>query len=584
MNAPHDFNRLADMREAEPIQPEPPEPFEHDTTPTPWPDDCLPGSMQQAASAISEHVIAPEALAGMAVLAAVAHVAQRIANAQHPSAAVDIMPCSLFALSLANSGDRKSAAFNLATRPITRSEIEERQKHQIIKDDIEREAAAAKPTEREAIRQTLPRDPRTLYTEATLEKIVRDYVKGSRPAMSWSTDEGAQFFGGHTMKSDTRAGALGALTRLFDGRGVERDRIGLESGSGVRFNVRFGLFLSAQPSVVLSSLSDPLLREQGLLPRFLLSAPATMAGTRLLTPDDLTRRADADSRLGRYWSTLEQMNQAREETDEYGGLVLPAVALTPEAVADWLEHFNRTERRLDPMDGDLTGSLQAFGGRGGELTARVAAVFAVWRHYEEGGEVLQVGADDMRRACRLVDYSLAEWLRISDTVALSAKECDAFELLKFLQRDPAKWATFTKTEAATKGHRPLRKDKDRRNAALDELVKRRWLVFDGERFRLPEFSFSQVAKAKTANSANRKGENGGVISQISRISLSHEPKTVFQTPPAAVDPAVGEGSNGHDLPSDFADDQNDTPPAPPISQSGDEWVAAYNAADTGETF
>ncbi|NWK77226.1 DUF3987 domain-containing protein [Aquitalea sp. LB_tupeE] len=538
-----------------------PEPFERDSEPTPWPADCLPGAMQQAAQAIAEHVQAPEPLAAMAVLAAVAHVAQRIANADHPK--MGAMPSSLFVLSLANSGDRKSATFSLATRPIDKAEVEQRQHHRSQTEAIEREAATAKPQERESILQDKPRDPRTIYSEATLEKVVRDFVKGSRPALSWSSDEAGQFFGGHTMKSDTMMAALGTLTRLFDGKGVERDRVGAESGSGFRPNVRFGLFLSGQPSVIASSLANPMLRGQGLLPRFILSCPASMAGERFLDESALEQRTDRDQRLIHYWATLGRMNQYPESLDQYGGLDLPSATLTPDATALWLNFYNATEARQAPLVGDLTGSLQAFGGRAGELAVRVATVFAVWRHFERLDDDLQVLGEDMARACRLVGYSLAEWLRLSETTQLSATERDARDLLAFLQRDTGKWASFTKTAAAQKGYRPLRDDKDRRNAALDELVRRRWLSFDGSRFTLAKDQSQGVAKAKTANSANSWGVAGSEISQISQISLSHPPKPSFSEPVLSSPPPV-----------------TTAPPAPELDcQSLDDWNAAYEAAD-----
>lgn len=458
-----------------------PEPFERDTLPTQWPANCLPGAMQQAAQAIAEHVQAPEPLAAMAVLAAVAHIAQRTANADHPK--MGPMPCSLFVLSLANSGDRKSACFSLATRPIDSAEKEARQKHKQDYDAAMQERKASRKKEEEPTNE-LPSDPRTLYSDSTLEKIARDFVQGSRPALSWSSDEAAQFFDGHSMKAETRAGALGVLTRLFDGRGVERDRVGQGLGSGYRFDVRFGLFLSGQPSVIASSLNDPLLREQGLLPRFILSSPTSLAGERFLDEASLSKRADADARLGQYWRILAKMNHAPWPTNDYDGLVLPTATITPEAKARWLVFYNATEGRLSPENGDLTGSLQAFGGRAGELALRVATVFAVWRYYENAADTLEVLPDDIDRAAALVNYSLAEWLRLSTGHQLSATERDARDLLAFLQKKPEQWTCFTRQQLAQRGPGKLRSDSKRRTAALGELNRRKWLVFDGTHFTL----------------------------------------------------------------------------------------------------
>lgn len=494
-----DFEHLSHAREAEPIQLVPPEPFERDTEPTPWPDDCLPGLMQQAAAAIAEHVQVPTALAGFAVLSAVAHVAQRITDAEIPQ--VGRKPCSLFLLSLADSGDRKSSAFDAASRPVAQMETEARQRHKQKADEITKQAAAAKKSEQESILSGTPRDPRTIYVESTLPRIMSDMVKGSRPALSWSTDEGAQFFSGHTLKSDTRAEAMGTLTRLYDGKGVDRDRVGQESASGVRYNVRFGVFLSAQHAAVAPSLHDPLLRGQGLLPRFLLAAPASIAGRRFMTDKNITRCLDADRRISQYWQVLQRMNDQPEQTDEHGGLDLPVATLTPEAARVWMDFYNTTEARLDPYTGDLTEGLKPFGSRAAENAARVAAVFAAWRYFEAGEDSLTVTGDDMRRACRLVDYSLSEWQRLSERTSLSAAERDALLLLQFLQRDSVKWASFTRQRLAQSGPSQLRKETKRRNTALDDLVQRRWLTFDEERFWLHETSHSRFATATSATSA-----------------------------------------------------------------------------------
>lgn len=448
----------------------PPEPFERDTEPTPWPSDCMPQGMREAAAAIARQSKAPEALAGFAVLAAVGDVAQRIADARRHDGSG--MPCSLFLLSLADSGDRKSECYRLATAPITKSEREARQDREKLRQTLEAEAAAAKPKEQATIMASLPPDPRTIYTETTAEKLAKDFCDGSRPALSWSSDEGAQFFGGHSMKADTAAASMGMFTKLYDGSGVERSRVGDTGGAGFRYGVRFSFFLSAQPTVVRSALSDEMLRSQGLLARFLLSCPASIKGTRFMGMADL-EKADADTALKAYWHTLERMNNRPWNTDEHDSLVLPVADWSEEAKQVWLDRFNAVEAELAPL-GELE-AIAAFAGRCGENASRTATVFAVWRTFATGSDDLTVTGDDMARAWRLVEYSLAEWLRHYQGSSLSATERDAKALLGFLQRDPAKWSNFTKGLLGQFAPGVLRKDKERRNLAIDELCRRGWL-------------------------------------------------------------------------------------------------------------
>ena len=202
----------------------PPEPFVKETPPTPWSADCMPQGMAQAARAIAEHVQAPIALAGLAVLGAVAHIAMRLLDARHPKKGS--LHSSLYILVELLSGGRKSECFNLATAPIANIERALRETHRAKVKHLEAEATRSKPKDRAGILSEAPPDPRTIFADTTTQAIEHAFVNGSAPALSLSTDEGGSLLGGHSLKSETRAASLGGLTRLFDGAGVQRDRIG----------------------------------------------------------------------------------------------------------------------------------------------------------------------------------------------------------------------------------------------------------------------------------------------------------------------------------------------------------------------
>lgn len=450
------------------VEPEPfedAEPFEDDTPPTPWPDDCLPPGMEGAVRAIAEHVMAPKALAGLSVLSAVAHVAMRLVDADHPMAGA--MPCSLFTLVAGQSGDRKSGCFKLATWPVSKREKEMRNRHKAEVLEIEQRANKAKPAERQAIKDEMPPDPRTIFVDATTQKIEHAFVRGSAPALSLSTDEGGTLLGGHSLKSETRAASLSALTRLFDGGGVQRDRIG-EDQSGFRFDIRFGLFLLAQPIVLAETLNDPMMRDQGFLPRFIYAAPDSLAGTRFLTEADLGRRAADDGRVVDYWRTLRALDEIPPTLNEAGDLRLSPATMTQEAKRAWLNYYCRTEARQG-VDGDMH-HLRAFAGRAGELVVRVATVFAVWRAV---GGIVTVEAEDVERAGLLVDYSLSEWARQSGP-CLTPAERDARDLLALIHRKG--WPTVTRALLGQYAPNALRKSARRRNDAIEALLERGWLL------------------------------------------------------------------------------------------------------------
>ncbi len=60
-----------------------------------------------------------------------------------------------------------------------------------------------------------PHDPSTLYSDITLESIAGLYVDGILNNASIASDEAGQFFGGYTMKGDTRNQAIRRLCQVI---------------------------------------------------------------------------------------------------------------------------------------------------------------------------------------------------------------------------------------------------------------------------------------------------------------------------------------------------------------------------------
>src|SRR5690606_18593472 len=132
-------------------------------------------------------------------------------------------------------------------------------------------------------------------------------------------------------------------------------------GSGIAFDRRLSVHLMGQPVAVAEALADPLLRGQGFLPRFLFAAPASLAGTRLLTPEKLGRKSYSDSRLQRYWERFRGIMATPEGINEQGEVVPPVLELDTGAEMVWLNFYNETEAGQGPL-GSYAG-LQPFAAR-----------------------------------------------------------------------------------------------------------------------------------------------------------------------------------------------------------------------------
>ena len=280
-----------------------------ETTLNPYPIHALPPLAQDAVKAISEHVQSPIAMTAQCVIGAMSHIAQAKVNAPHPFNAQG-EPCSLFLLTEGQSGSRKSTSRNLADQAIIKYE---RKQYEAYRQDLEqwKSGQAGLPKkDREAYcaENPPPNDPSTLYSDITLESIAGLFIDGVLNNASIASDEAGQFFGGHSMKADTRNQALGGYAKLFDDGFVERTRSKSNlNGSGRAYDVRLTFNLQGQHEVLAEALKDPVLRGQGFLPRFILTIPENLAGTRLQDAIYRNKSASTDHRLIAYWTRCEYL-------------------------------------------------------------------------------------------------------------------------------------------------------------------------------------------------------------------------------------------------------------------------------------
>jgi Protein of unknown function (DUF3987) len=211
-------------------------------------------------------------------------------------------PLSLNALTITESGDRKSSTDNLAIRSIHAYQhklwIAYQEANKAYWEALENYTDISKEDRSGKEKPTEPRAPFILVDEPTLEGIHRAFKEG-RPSLGLFNDEGGQFIGGHAMNKDNMLKTIAGLSKLWDGRCVSRVRGGRDE-SYLLYGKRFACHLMVQPIVVNPLLADKLLLGQGLLARFLITQPASLAGTRLYRDGD----PSTDERLGLYWKRV----------------------------------------------------------------------------------------------------------------------------------------------------------------------------------------------------------------------------------------------------------------------------------------
>ena len=399
----------------------------------PYPLNALGPLLGKAAKAIAETVQTPAEVAAHSVLAAFA--AQDKANIVMDGRTC---PLSLFLLTVAESGDRKSACDKVASTPLDdwqrarasghRQALKQYQDEADIYESERREAlsggkkksTAQKTADLEAL--TVPEpppEPIVIVQEPTLEGLQKSFRQGW-PSQALFNDEGGQFFGGHAMNPENALKTIAGLSKYWDGAPIVRTRAA-KGESATMYDRRLSVHLQVQPRVAAAVLSDKLLQEQGLLARFLVAEARTHAGTRIYNNVNPHQRPEVQ----RFHQRVTDLLSQEPELDEGGGLILPELRLTDEAAVLWIGSYNLTEQEQAP--GALLELVKPYASKAGENALRIAGVFAV---LEGSGEVT---AEQIERAWTLALYYLNNALRGAQRAESNVQELAALEVLEWLK-------------------------------------------------------------------------------------------------------------------------------------------------------
>lgn len=479
---------LANLPEPEPLVP-------GASQPAPYPIDALPPMMRNAIKDIADFSQSPIALAGQCVLGAASYLAQTRVDAwSHLSFK---MPCSLFLMALGRSGGGKSIAYDQAFAPILKAEKEIIQSYykEINELNSDAEGLTAKELARHKKDNPVPLDPTTLITsDGSISRIMSKFVEGA-PSLFWSTDEGGQMLGGHSLKADNRVAVLGSLTQLWDSGKGERLRSSENAdASGKFWHRRFGLHLMAQEVSIRSALTDPIMREQGFLPRFLFCAPASLVGNRTISEDRIEAKPEDYIGIRDYWQRLKDI-MLEPEKIEGGEIKADRLELTRGARSLWMDFWLDVEREQGRFG--MYAELTPFASRCAQNALRVATVIA---HFEGHKHV-----DDqaMKAALAIVNHSMLEWHRYACEVRVDKATQSAIDMSDWLIREvkagKSNWMEFTSREWSRGGYSPLRKA-EKRNQAFDILLSKNHLLTTnkGKSFSLNPLLLNPPATSATS--------------------------------------------------------------------------------------
>lgn len=443
----------ASIGKAKPPKNEAPRPLYRELPPAePFPVDALGPVLGKAAKAIESMIQCPMACAANSVLAVASLAAQGRANVILPIGQGKPAPLSLFLLTVLDSGERKSSADSMALKPVRDTEreiaeLEASQRATYLVKAAAYEANAKHLTnklksDRAALEAALrdlgpPPQPPLLSVLApsgdqTMEGLFRIYQHG-RPSLAMLCDDAASFLGGHSLKAEQKAGTTANLCRAWDGAKLERIRGG--DGVTVLYDRRLAAHLMVQPGVAASFLSDDQFADQGLLARFLISAPAGRAGTRIRDDDAYQALAssaalDLEDYNNAIAGLLRQPVRWKDENDRALGVELDALHFTPDARALYVEFANAIEAELGPKAS--LAMAKAFASKLPENAARIAGALTLIANPQANA----VDASLLASAIDLAKYYLSETLRLIASGAIDPELRLAETLLEWLHSQP----------------------------------------------------------------------------------------------------------------------------------------------------
>jgi len=406
---------------------------------SPYPVASLGPILRLAAEAIASKVQAPVELAaqsvlGIAALAAQAHFDVRLPYGQ-------VRPSSLFLVTIAASGDRKSSADNEAMLPVRTHEKRLRDEYDTDFRDWKLDHAAWVATRRkiendakikhDARRERLaelgdeprrPLSPILTSGDVTPDGLIKNW-SFNHGALGVFSAEGGQFTAGHGMSDDNRLRTAAMLSGFWDGNGAVRIRAG--DGVTMLLGRRLTVHLMVQPDAAAGVLSDRTLRDQGLLSRILIAAPPSIAGQRFYRSASFEQEEAIKAYGLRVLALLEQQpRRLSGGPNELDPLVL---GMSAEAEAEWIQFFNHVEAECGPA-GEFK-LIRDVAAKAAENAARIATVIAAI----EQTDLTKIGLPAMRCGIGLAGWYLREALRLAHASRLDPKLLRAQALLDWLR-------------------------------------------------------------------------------------------------------------------------------------------------------
>ncbi|MFV0492871.1 MAG: YfjI family protein [Pseudorhodobacter sp.] len=424
------------------------------------------GSLQAAVEAVQDMTQVPVGIAAQSALSVASLAVQGFADVEALGGDV---PCSLYCLTIAESGERKSSCDRLLMRGVRNHERAQAETSRAEFAEYETAceiwtakrkrlmtqaagADAVKAASAEADLRALgpephpPLRPNVTAQEPTFEGLLKLYQTG-RPALGLFSDEAGGFIGGHAMNRDNRLKTIAGLSQLWNGDTVNRIRSG--DGASDYPGRRLAAHLMAQPVAARPLLADPQASGQGVLARFLIAEPPSAIGTRLRRGHDPA----SNIALSAFTARLTAILQTPMPTGDNPQELTPARLPLSDGAKELLWRFYEAVEVAQAKGGEME-HVRAYGSKAAEQAARIAGVLTLWADLDAP----EVTPEAMGWGITLAQFYLGEARRLAEAGLVSEETAKAEKLRRWLL-DSWPHGDVTPSEILNQGPNALRERK-----------------------------------------------------------------------------------------------------------------------------
>ncbi len=396
----------------------------------PFPVKALGPILSDTCSLIVDNVQAPEAMVAQSLLACAALSVQGLCDVVHIDGRTE--PSSVFCLTVGRSGERKTAIDKLVLKPVRDLESAEYLSYnEALKTyELEKERfllrrkkfvnKGGNPADILKTEPDPPLHPGRILSDVTFEAICKSY-EASCPSKGLFSSEGGVFTGGHSLTLEKITMTAAGLSCFWDGEPINRRRA--TDGNLRLEGRRLSIHLMLQERVGAEFLNNEVLRDQGLLSRFLVAWPESRIGFRDYSPVNIQNH---DVYL-RYCLQIGSLLEKTRLTDT-GGVDAKKIGMATEAQAAWIEFYKAVESMQAP--GQPYANMTGFCSKAPSHALRLSAILQI----VENPDASFISRDCVQNAVEIMKWYLTERKRISEAAPPQKILDDAQKLLNWIRK------------------------------------------------------------------------------------------------------------------------------------------------------